>query len=251
MRLTLARILLGVTAAVAGLALMLPAGAAESSDDEFKALVEQDVKAITKATDAVGKSKAKATELNAKNAIKSSAVVMATYANARAGSDGKAAAVRDQAIKIFQAADKKDFKAVESLAKELGTLKAGDAKQIDVAKALGELTSKDVMDNFKTTDKFGTNGEADIKANGKKATIKAADANLIAHRVLTMGELNKTVTKAENAADKKEWEGYNEKMLKSAADLQAASKKKTAPAELAKIFTSLDASCTACHDKFK
>jgi soluble cytochrome b562 len=166
------------------------------------------------------------------------------------------------AIKIFEAAEKKDFKAIDGLVKDLANPKpAADAKKIDFQKGLNEflkgidenkqLAQKDVMDNFKTTDKYGTNSEADIKANSKKATAKAADVNLIALRVLAMSELNKTITKAANAADKKEWDGYNEKMIKAATDLQAASKKKTSPADLAKLFTSLDSSCTACHDKFK
>ena len=252
---------------LAGMAFFCPADAADATDDEFKALVDQDAKAITMAASKSGKTKA--SEKNSSSAIKSNALIMASYANARidgknAGSDANAAAVRDLAIKLFQAAEKKDFKAVAALVTELANPKpAATAKKIDVLKTLNDylkglgedkqLSQKDVMDNFKSTDKFGTNGEADIKANGtkKKAPAKPAEANLIALRVLTMAELNKTITKTENAAAKKEWDEYNQTMIKAANDLQAAAAKKTSPADMAKIFTRLDGSCTACHDQFK
>lgn len=260
MRRTPVRLLLVAAALVVGMAWLSQAGAADLTDDEFKALLEQDVKVITKAADAVDKAaaaKKKATEKNAVAGIKSSAVNIAGYANDHItgkdpAADAKAAAVRDEAIKIFKAASEKNFKAAVEAAKGLANAKpAADAKKIDVAKAFGELTPKEVMDNYKTTAQFGTNLEADIKANAKKASAKPADVALIAHRVMVMAEYTKTVTKAENAADKKEWDDYNAKMAKSADDLLAASKKKTSAADLAKVFTTLDAACTACHDKFK
>jgi hypothetical protein len=260
MRRTPARLLLVAAALVLGMAWLSQAGAADPTDDEFKALIDQDVKAITKAADAVDKAaagKKKATEKNAGSGIKSSAVNLAGYANARItgkdpAADAKAAAIRDEAIRIFKAASDKDFKAAVEAAKGLSNPKpAADAKKIDVAKAFGELTPKEVMDNYKTTAQFGTNVEADIKANAKKATAKPPEAALIAHRVMVMGEYSKSVNKAENAADKKEWDDYNAKMLKAAEDLLAASKKKSSPTDFAKLFTNLDAACTACHDKFK
>jgi hypothetical protein len=261
MRRTPVRLLLVAAALAGGMAWLSRAGAADVTDDEFKALVEQDVKAITRAADAADKAaagKKKAVEKNAAAGIKSAAVNMAGYANAHItgkdpAADAKAAAVRDEAIKIFKAAEAKDFKGAAEAAKGLASPKpAADAKKIDVAKAFGELTPKEVMDNYKTTAQFGTNLEADIQANAKKKGVaKTADAALIAHRVLVMGEYTKTVTKAENAAEKKEWNEYNEKMVKAAEDLLAASKKKSSAADVAKLFTTVDAACTACHDKFK
>jgi hypothetical protein len=260
MRRTPVRLLLVAAALAGGMAWLGRAGAADLTDDEFKALVEQDVKAITKAADAVDKAaagKKKSVEKNAAAGIKSAAVNMAGYANDHItgkdpSADAKAAAVRDEAIKIFKAAEARDFKAAGEAAKGLSSPKpAADAKKIDVAKAFGELTPKEIMDNYKTTAQFGTNLEADIKANAKKAAAKPADAALMAHRTMVMGEYTKTVTKAENAADKKEWDEYNQKMMKAAEDLLAATKKKSAPTDFAKLFTNLDASCTACHDKFK
>jgi len=260
MRRTPVRLLLVAAALAGGMAWLGQAGAADLTDDEFKALVEQDVKVITKAADAADKAapaKKKAVEKNAAAGIKSSAVNMAGYANDHItgkdpAADARAAAVRDEAIKMFKAAEAKDFKAAAEAAKGLSSPKpAAGAKKIDVAKAFGELTPKEIMDNYKTTAQFGTNLEADVKANAKKATAKPADAALIAHRTLVMAEYTKTVTKAENAADKKEWDDYNAKMMKAAEDLLAASKKKSSAADMAKLFTTLDASCTACHDKFK
>ena len=107
------------------------------------------------------------------------------------------------------------------------------------------------MDNSKKTSQYGTNLEDDIMANAQKTTAKPADVTLMAYRVLVMGEYNKTVVKAENAADKKKWVEYNEKMIKSATDLAAAAKKKSSAADMQKVFATLNASCVACHDDFK
>jgi hypothetical protein len=261
MRRIRARILLVATVvAVAAFACLRPADAAGVNDDEFKALLDQDAKIIAKATDAVGKASGKdkkVVEKNAGNGIKSSAIIIAGYANERIdgknpSADAKAAGVRDLAIQIFQAADKKDFKAAGELAKGLADAKpAADPKKIDVAKAFEGIANKDVMDNFKKTSQYGTNVEDDIKANAEKATAKPGDAVLMAHRVLVMGEYNKSVIKAENAADKKKWAEYNDNMLKAAGDLLAASKKKTTPADMKKVFNTLNSSCIACHDDFK
>jgi hypothetical protein len=261
MRRTPVRLLLVAAALAGGMAWLSRAGAADLTDDEFKAVLEQDVKAITRAAEAVDRAapaKKKAVQKNAAAGIKSAAVNMAGYANDHItgkdpAADARAAAVRDEAIKIFKAAEGKDFKAAAEAAKGLSSPKpAADAKKIDVAKAFGELTPKEIMDNYKKTEQFGTNLEADVQANAKKkGPIKPADAALIAHRVLVMAEYTKTVTKAENAADKKEWDEYNAKMTKAGEELLAATKKKSSPADFSKLFTTLDASCTACHDKFK
>jgi len=260
MRRTPVRILLVAASVIAAMAYLRPAGAADMSDDEFKALLAQDVKIIAKASAAVDKAEAKNKKVvakNAKNGIRSSAILIAGYANGRidgknASADAKAAGIRDLAILIFQAAEKDDFKGAADLAKGLADAKpAADAKKIDLAKTFEGIANKDVMDNFKKTSQYGTNLEDDVIANAEKPTAKPADATLIALRVLTMGEYNKTVVKAENAADKKKWHEYNDKMLKATEELLAASKKKTAPAEMKKVFASLNSSCVACHDDFK
>jgi hypothetical protein len=256
MRRTPARPLLVAAALGLGLALLTTAGAADpASDAEFRAMVDQDAKIIQKAADAVDKAanpkEQKVVARNAGSGIKSSALLMATYANDRItgtnkAADAHAAAIRDAAIQIYKGA--------AAAAKDLSSAKpAADAKKIDVTKDLGELTQKEVMDNFKKTSQFGTNAEADIIANAKKkGTPKsAADTALIAHRVLAMGELNKVIVKADNAADKKKWEDYNTKMIQVTEALLAAGKKKTSAADLAKAYTAVNASCTACHDDFK
>jgi cytochrome c556 len=260
MRRTSARILLVAAAVAAAVVCLRPADAADITDDEFKALLEQDSKIIAKATAAVGKASGKdkkVVEKNAGSGIKSSAIIIAGYANARIDgknptTDAKAAGVRDLAIQIFQAADKKDFTAAGNLAKGLADAKpAAEAKKIDLTKTFEGIVNKDVMDNFKKTSQYGTNVEDDIMANAEKPTATPADAGLMANRVLVMGEYNKTVVKAENAADKKKWEEYNDKMIKAGIDLLAASKKKASAADLKKIFATLNSSCVACHDDFK
>jgi Cytochrome C' len=261
MRRTPARTLLVAAALAVGLAWLSHSDAAELSDTDFKALLDQDMKVIAAAADAAQKAEGKEKKVVEKNAgtgIKSAAVVMAGYANARItgrdpAADANAAAVRDAAVQIYQAADKKDFKAAAELAKGLGSVKpAADPKKIDVAKAFGELTSKEVMDNFKKTSQFGTNVEADVIAMAeKKGTPKAEASVLIAERLLVMGEYSKTVTKAENEKQKKEWNDYNERMIKAAENLLTAAKAKKPAADLTKIYATLNATCTACHDDFK
>ena len=262
MRRTPARTLLVVAALGIGLALLGSAGAADpATDTEFQALVDQDAKVIQAAADAVTKAPSpkekKVVTRNAGSGIKSAALLMAAYANDRIGgtdaaADAKAAAVRDEAIKIYKAAAEGKFAEAAAAAKDLSSAKpAAGAKKIDVTKELGELTQKEVMHNFLKTTQFGTNAEADIIANAKKAAATPANTSLIAHRVLVMGELNKAIVKADNAADKKKWEDYNTKMIQATEALLAASKKKTSPADLGKAFTAVNASCTACHDDFK
>jgi hypothetical protein len=252
--------LLVAAALIVGLACLRPAGAADPTDDEFKALVEQDAKIIARAADAVGKATGKdkrVVEKNAGSGIKSSALIMAGYANARitgtnADADAKAAGIRDTAIEIFKAADDKKFKEAAEAAKGLASPKpATGAKKIDIAKALGDLTQKEVMDNFKKTSQYGTHVEEDIKTNAEKPTAKPNEAALMAYRVLAMAEYNKTVTKTENAADRKKWDEYNAKMISSTEALLAASKKKSTAAEMKKAFAAVNATCFACHDDFK
>jgi Cytochrome C' len=262
MRRTPARTLLVAAALGLGLALLGSAGAADpATDPEFRAMVDQDARLIQQAADAVDKAASpkekKVVARNAGSGIKSSALLMATYANDRIGgtdkaADARAAAIRDEAIKIYKAAADGNYKAAADAAKGLADVKpAAEAKKIDVTKELGELTQKEVMHNFLKTTQFGTNAEADIIANAKKATATPANTSLIAHRVLVMGELNKAIVKADNAADKKKWEDYNTKMIQATEGLLAAGKKKTSPADLGKAFTAVNASCTACHDDFK
>jgi hypothetical protein len=263
MRRTSASILLVTAATIVGSAFWQQAGAANVSDDEFKTLLDQDLKIIDQAIKAVDKATGKdkrVVEKNASVGIKSSALMIAGYANDRIDGkkpdvDGKAAAMRDTALKIYKAADAKDFKAVAEAAKALTNPTAAPAaKKINLAMAikdLGEVSQKEVMHNFLKKEQYGTHIEADIIANSKKATIKPTDAAVMAQRLMVMADYNKIVVKADNAADRQKWDEYNAGMIKATEALLASTKKKTSPADLAKVFTVLDGSCKACHDDFK
>ena len=268
MRRTLARMLMATAALVLGLVIFAPADAADISDDDFKAMLDQDTKIINAAVASVEKAEAKGKKVAEKNAgsgIKSSALMIAGYANARidgkkADADGKSAAIRDTAIKIYKLAAAKDFKGVAEAAKTFANpTPAAGAKKMDLAalvKELGatpeqEVSQKEVMHNFLKKEQHGTNIEADIIANSKKAVAKPADINLMAQRLMIMAEYNKIVIKADNADGKKMWAEYNDKMIKAVEGLQATTKKKTSAADLAKAFTAVDGSCKACHDDFK
>lgn len=247
-------------ALLVGLGLLGYAGAADISDDDYKTLIDQDIKLLTKAVEAVEKAKdKKTTEQRAAGGVKSDALYIAAYANARitgknAAEDGKMAAVRDTAIKIAKAADKKDFKTIAEATKELASPKpAASAAKIDVAKAFGELSVDDVMHHFKKPTAYGGEWEDLIKDNAtnkKGRAVTPAVAASIAQRSIIMGEYSKTVMKAENAKDKKEWGEYNEKFLKAAEDLlKAAHGKKEG--DLTKAFKALNETCTTCHSAFK
>ena len=255
MRRTPARPFLVAAILGVGLALLGSAGAADpATEGEFKALVEQDAKIIQQAADAVAKApnpkEKKVITRNAKSGIQSSALILAQMGNERG--DGYGAAVRDEALKIYKAATDGKFAEAAAMAKGLADVKpAAEVKKVDVLKDLGEVTQKEVMHNFLKTTQFGTNVEADIIANAKKASATPANTTAIAHRVLAMGELNKVVVKAENAAEKKKWEEFNTQMIKATEALLAAGKKKASPADLTKAYTAVDGSCKACHDDFK
>jgi hypothetical protein len=236
------------------------AGAADVSDDDYKTLIDQDIKLIGKAVEAYEKAKdQKVTGQRASSGVKSDALYIAAYANARitgknAAEDGKMAAVRDTAIKLAKAADMKDFKAIAEAAKELENPKAAaSATKIDVAKAFGELSVDDVMHHFKKPTAYGGEWEDLIKdnaANKKGRAVTPAVAAAIAQRTLIMGEYSKTIMKAENAKEKKEWTEYNEKLIKAAEDLHKAAKGKK-EADMTKAFKALNESCTTCHSAFK
>jgi cytochrome c556 len=63
--------------------------------------------------------------------------------------------------------------------------------------------------------------------------------------------LSKTVSSAEGGTKKKEWDDFNEKMLKAGTDLLAAGRAKKTGPDLAKVFMAVDGTCKRCHDVFK
>lgn len=260
MRYTWSRLVVGMALLVGLGSVVALSQAAEVSDDEFKSLIDADVKTLTKAVDAIEKAtpaNKKMVEQRAGHGIHSTALYVACYANTKAtGKDGaKAAAIRDVAIEIAKAAHAKDFKKVSELTKELAAPKAaGKAGAIDVAKAAGLKDDEIdlVMHHFKKATVYGSAAEDDIKAYSKKAPTKPEIAGAIAHRVLGMAELSKVAVKGSNAKEKKEWAEFNEKMHKAAEDLLKVSQgKKVAPADLQKAFSAVNGSCTACHNVFK
>ncbi|HVK12506.1 MAG TPA: cytochrome c, partial [Gemmataceae bacterium] len=262
MRRTTARILVAA-ALFAGLVYLGQAGAADAPAEEFPVIVDQDAKILARGIAAVEKANEKAkknVERNAANGAKSSAMYLATIANdsiaAQSTDLGKAkvAAIRDAAVRLYKAASEKDFKGIADAAKGLNPTEVGGAKKIDLSKAFPEATPKDVMHNFLKYDQYGMNGEADIIAQGGKkkvASLRPEQTVAIAHRVIAMHDLSKTISSAEGGAKKKEWDDFNDKMLKAGTDLLAAGRAKKTGPELSKAFQAVDASCKACHNVFK
>ncbi len=228
-------------------------------EEEFKTLVDQDIKNIEAMVE-VGKKKGAANISKASRSIKSSSMMIAAYAQSRIGSkganDAKLASLRDQAIKVGAAAGMKNFAAADNLVK---LLKANavdpkaNTKKIDLVAAVGEFDIEELMYQFKKTSVGGLGVEEEIKAQAKKATIKPAEAAALAQRVLAVADYCEIVgiNGGFNASKpKKAWDDYNKDMRAAAKDVIAAAAKKNA-ADLKDAFNKLDRSCVACHDKFK
>jgi hypothetical protein len=259
------RNLLAIAALTAGIAVLSTAKAADVGNDEFKILIDQDSKLINKALAAVAKAserEKKVKEQQASSGIHSTALYIASYANARitgsdAANDAKMATLRDSALKIAKAAHDKDFKAITEAASGITAdpkpAAGAKATKIDIFKESGlkEGDFEVTMHAFKKPVAFGTGAEDEIKANAKKAVAKSDNAAAIAQRVLVLAELSKHVKKGENAKEKQEWDDLNIKMEKAAQDLLAAAKAKKPAADLQKAFSAINGSCTACHNVFK
>ena len=234
-------------------------GNATVPESEFKPLVDQDIKNI-EAMIVVGKKGGTANTKKAAYSIKSSAMMIAAYAQSRIGTkgadDAKLASLRDQAIKVAIAAGKKQFPAVETA---VATLKANpvipnvNTKKIDLVKEVGEFDLEELMFQLKKTAIGGLGVEEEIKAQAKKPTITPAKAAELAQRLLTLSDYCEVIgiNGGFNAAKpKKAWDEFNKDMKTAAQGVIAASGKKD-PAALKTAFDKLDRSCVACHDKFK
>ena len=230
-------------------------------EGEFKTLVEQDAKNIETMI-ATGKKGGAANTSKASRAIKSSALMIAAYAQSRIGSkgadDAKLATLRDAAIKVGTAAGKKKFDDAAAGVKALSIAAAADpkasVKKVDLVAAAGEFDIEELMYQFKKTSVGGLGIEEEIKAQAKKATITPANATAMAQRVLIIADFCDVIgiNGGFNAGKpKKAWDDFNKDMRVAAQGLITAAAGKPTAAALQTAFTKLDSSCVKCHDKFK
>ncbi len=250
------RILLGAAVLAVGIC-CLETGAVDAADAvpdaEFKLLVDQDAKNIL-----TNLNNGKPAKKTADRAIKSSALMIAAYAQGRMGKneadDVKLATLRDTAIKVAKTG--KNFGAAVAPAKMLAADMAAagkpDTKKVDLIAATG-ADIEELMYQFKKTSVGGLGIEEEIKANAKKVTIKPQLAAAIAQRTLVAADLCAALKPSDDfsaAKPKKDWDQDIKDMKVAATALVDAAKANNAK-NLQTAFNKLDASCVHCHDVFK
>jgi hypothetical protein len=224
-------------------------------DVEYKLLVDQDAKNIITLLN-----NGKPAKKTADRSIKSSALMIAAYAQSRMGKnpmdDARLATLRDTAIEVAKTGGTKKYAAAVAPAKKLAANMAAagtpDIKKIDLLAA----TSADIeelMYQFKKTTVGGLGIEEDIKANAKKLTMKPEMAAAVGQRTVIAAELCAALEPQGGfgaAKPKKDWD-QDAKDMKEASTALIAAAKANNPKKLQDAFNKLDANCVHCHEKFK
>lgn len=187
-------------------------------------------------------------ERGAMSTIKPLALLIASNAK-HAGKDGVAAA----AVKVAEAASKKDWAGATATAKTLASASGGTVPA-DLHK-LYKMDLADAMSPFRLAKSGGLNIEKDIR-EGKKATssITPDTAVLIGARTAAIAEFTYhfPVDKAASGAGAAKWKKLTDSMLDVSKQLtEAASKPGATPASLSKLMGALDATCINCHNEFR
>jgi hypothetical protein len=251
MRSTVRRAVLGTAFLFGGILMVtLTSVAADVPEDVLKTVMETDIKRVN---DLVEKYNAMA-DKKSPIQIRSTSMMVAAYAQSKiAGKDEKEdkkyAGLRDQALKVFEAAlPGKDMKKATPL--DLAKASDGDPKIVALHKA-AKFDINDLMAQFKKTTANGLNLEQDIKdAANKGAKVDSAG---IAARVSFVGDFLKDVGPDggfDAKKTKKSWDDSTEKMMAANKDLMAATKDKSAP-KIKEALKKMDGACTACHNVFK
>ncbi len=256
MRSSARRIIVGSVAlliGIVGIDVTMTEAADPVPDSEFKALVEQDIKNI------LDRLEEKPIKKTADRAVKSSALMIAAYAQSRLGKnpadDGKLVALRDTAIVIAKT-EKKKLAGALAPAKTLSInmAPAGNAKAAPVnLLTVTGVDLEELMYQFKKTSIGGLGIEEEIKAQSKKVTVKpevAAAIAIRAHLVAGFVDDMQPTAGFSAAKPKKDWDTYNAAMKAAATELASAAKKADTKA-IGAAFLKLDGSCVQCHNKFK
>lgn len=207
----------------------------------YKKVVEADIAAIIKLLND-GKP-----ERGATSTIKPLALLLANNAR-HAGQEGIAA----EAVKIAEAASKKDWATANEAAKKLASASGGMAPA--QLHTLAKLDLADVMSPFRLAKSGGLNIEKDIRDAKKAGSIAADAAILIGARTAGIAEFTYhfPVDKAASGANAAKWKKYTDQMLEvSKQVVTEASKPKPDTAALGKLMGSLDATCVNCHNDFR
>jgi Cytochrome C' len=255
MRSNARRIWLGAAVLMSGLFALAGATtlAADVPDDVLAGLIEQDARQINKL---LGEPRPE----KRIPFIKSSAMMLAAYAQDGMGKNSaqaaKYAALRQNALKVAEAAAAKKLKDAAEPAKALNLNGAGggDTKPLKLYE-LHKFDVNDLMAQYKKTAVGGLNIEQDIKDFSKKPGMKPADAILIAARVQFTSDFLENMQPDEGFNPKKpkpQWDEANKRTRTAAEELaEVAKAPKVDAAKLQKALSKLDAGCISCHDTFK
>lgn len=188
------------------------------------------------------------------NRVKATALLMAQTAqnNLEGENSEKMAAVRAQALKIAEAAAKKDLAAAEAATNALASAKGGDKKPVELAK-MHDLELYEIMDLFAGSVGGGMNLEKDIRAAKRTGPTDADSAAIIGVRTAGLADFTMVLTPEFSARKTKaDWEKYTQDMKQHSIDIvKEATKPSPDMMKVKQLMSALDASCTNCHNKFR
>lgn len=190
--------------------------------------------------------------------IKSTSILIASYAqeNLKGKDAAKMAALRAAALKVADAAQKKDN---DGMAKAVAALKGvtadanADKKPLKLA-SMNKLELHEVMDLFGSGTGGGMFIEKDLRAMKKDGVKDTKAAEILATRTAAIADLSLDLPPEFGGKKKKEdWDRWNKDMKEQASDLasEAAKGTKADAAKMKAIASKLEGSCQNCHNVFR
>jgi hypothetical protein len=183
-------------------------------------------------------------------------LVILAQAGINGGGDPKLITLREEALKLAEAAKAKNFEAAKKAAEAIANFKAMKPGNPQNAKCeLGKVVPiKILMENVNATNRFlimhNRLSAAAWKAAGKTDAV-AADSTKIA--ALSLAIIEHTPAKDPDPAKgqtRKAWEESARNVHAATLDLIEAAKKKDQTAWKS-AFKKMDTACTSCHDIFR
>ena len=163
--------------------------------------------------------------------------------------------LRDQAIKVAEAVDKKDFATAKTAADALAVGESSDSiTPIDLSKT-ANIDLANIMSVFSLERVGGLEIEKNIRVYSKTPTDKKA-IQAVAQNCVAIGEYTKhlpTTEVAGSADNKKAWDKLTADMIAISKEIgtEAAKGADASDEMLVKKFLDLDDTCYNCHEKFR
>jgi len=238
-----------------GLTISDPAHAATIATNDFKSVIDNEIKYIKTR---LGEPKVE----KAFGTLKTTAFVIAHLAQTQMDvkdSDPKQlATLRDAALKIAGALNKKDIagatKLVSTLTADIEADASVDTKPVKLI-GLHDFELHTLMSPFRSEKANGRGYEKAVRdlAKGVKTTA-VADATILAYKLDAYADLTAEMAPADAGATKTKanWVKWSSERKKHAGDAVKAMKTgKGGEKAAAASFKKLDASCTSCHNVFR